>query len=266
VIDHDQLPGETAVDLALGDLPGIALLRRDWDFLFNQLRSTNAVIDYLFRVASLPPRALGEEPVRYYELAAADLATAPSPGDGEWLGQGYEQRSTPQLPQAPAGSDANSANLLLRIIIEDIAVSPLPDDISEAARLQALADIDSLPVGFRTEFGEKLREMLSDVAATDDIKWRFRRLLGNGMVQLIFGACSKEHDQMIVTAAQSYVELRHHQFEQAQGASDERVTLLVLLTPRHDGNRPFDTTMLRLAGSSTLTPQELAPRVQLWDQ
>ncbi|MEW1913628.1 hypothetical protein AB0442_35265 [Kitasatospora sp. NPDC085895] len=266
VVDDDYLPSDTTVDLALGDLPGVALLRRDWDFLFNQLRSTHAVIGYLFRVAPLPPRALGEEPMRYYELAAADLAAAPSPGDGEWLGSGHEHRSTPLLPQAPVGSDARRAHLLLRIILEDIATGPLSDGIGEAARLQALADIDSLPVGFRTELGEKLQEMLADVASVKTIKWRMRRLLDSGMLQLIFGACSRELDDGIAAAAESYVQLRHHQFELAKGASDERVTLLVLLTPRSDGQRPFDSTMLRLTGRSSLTKEELALRVQLWDQ
>lgn len=86
---------------------------------------------------------------------------------------------------------AVGAHLLLRTITEDIALSPLPDGVGEAARLRALSDIDSLPVGLRTEWGEVLTEMMSDVARTpDDLKWRFRRLLGCGAQQLIFGACS----------------------------------------------------------------------------
>ncbi|WP_405466679.1 hypothetical protein OG783_28720 [Streptomyces jietaisiensis] len=38
-----------------GNTPVIALLRRDWEFLFNQLRSTHAVVGYLHRVAASAP-------------------------------------------------------------------------------------------------------------------------------------------------------------------------------------------------------------------
>jgi hypothetical protein len=55
-------------------MPAIALTRRDWDFLFDQLRSTTAVLDYLFRAAAASPVPLGDEPARYYQLAAADAA------------------------------------------------------------------------------------------------------------------------------------------------------------------------------------------------
>lgn len=267
VIDHDQLPEGTVADLAVAGLQGVVLLRRDWDFLFSQLRSTHAVIDYLFRIAHHPPRPLGEEPVRYYGLAADDLAAVPDPADPHWLGSGFEGRSTPQLPQAPVGSDRQSAHALLRVVVEEIATSPLPDNASEAARLQALADLDSLPVGFRSELGDKLWAMLEGVAApTEGLQWHFRRVLDGGAVQLAFGVCSEEYSERVAALAQSYVELRHHQFEQAHGLRDERVTLLVLLTPRHDGERPFDTTMFRLSGRSGLSPQHLAAREDLWDR
>ncbi|NUV82747.1 hypothetical protein [Streptomyces sp. CAI-155] len=58
-------------------MPSIALTRRDRDFLFNQLRSTIAVLDYIYRAAKEPAVPLGEEPVRYYELAATGAETPP---------------------------------------------------------------------------------------------------------------------------------------------------------------------------------------------
>ncbi|MFF1649676.1 hypothetical protein [Streptomyces sp. NPDC058240] len=58
-------------------MPSTALTRRDRDFLFNELRSTTAVLDYLYRAAKEPAVPLGEEAVRYYELAATDAYTPP---------------------------------------------------------------------------------------------------------------------------------------------------------------------------------------------
>jgi hypothetical protein len=51
LLDHPQVPEETQVSLKPIGIPAIALTRRDWDFLFDQLRSTTAVLDYLFRSA-----------------------------------------------------------------------------------------------------------------------------------------------------------------------------------------------------------------------
>jgi hypothetical protein len=69
-------------------MPAIALTRRDWDFLFDQLRSTTAVLNYLFRAAGKASVPLGEEPVRFYELAAADAAAPPKDIDTELVGPG----------------------------------------------------------------------------------------------------------------------------------------------------------------------------------
>ena len=76
VVDHPDPPSGYSPSLS-GSVPVVVLLRRDWEFLFEQLKSTDAVIRYLHRVRRMPPVALGEEPVRYYELAAADTASPP---------------------------------------------------------------------------------------------------------------------------------------------------------------------------------------------
>jgi hypothetical protein len=44
VVDHPDVPDNTMVDKASDDLPTVTLLRRDWEFLFDQLRSTHAVV------------------------------------------------------------------------------------------------------------------------------------------------------------------------------------------------------------------------------
>lgn len=80
IIDHPTPPDHYPLPVLTTRIPIVVLLRRDWEFLFHQLRSSRAVIDYLARVADSAGR-LGAEPERYYELAAADAASAPSPPD-----------------------------------------------------------------------------------------------------------------------------------------------------------------------------------------
>ncbi|MFB6554256.1 hypothetical protein [Streptomyces sp. NPDC056405] len=115
-----------------GNTPVIALLRRDWEFLFNQLRSTHAVVGYLHRVAASAP-VLGGEPERYYELAAADAEAVPGALDPSWTRRGGQPHSVPLLPAAPAGSDDDEAHTMVRIMLE--------------AWQRVLASLDSLPVG-----------------------------------------------------------------------------------------------------------------------
>lgn len=52
LLDHPEVPRETVATLPAIGIPAIALTRRDWDFLFDQLRSTTAVLEYLFRAAT----------------------------------------------------------------------------------------------------------------------------------------------------------------------------------------------------------------------
>lgn len=82
VIDH---PGHEAY---APTTEAVVLLRRDWEFLFEQLKSTYAVVEYLARVHAKPGTIeLGREAIRYYELAAADVGAPP----GRWI-RGSERR------------------------------------------------------------------------------------------------------------------------------------------------------------------------------
>ncbi len=179
LLDHDQVPAGTVPAWDPIGMPALALTRRDWDFLFDQLRSTTAVLDHLFRVADLPPLPLGDEPVRYYELAAADAAAPSIEIDTELVGPGGSRFSAPLLPQAPAGSGETRAHLMVRFILEDISTSMLRQSVTEADRLTVLSDLDRLPVGIREQWGQLLLDMLEDVAEVSDgnVKWRFRQQL-----------------------------------------------------------------------------------------
>ncbi|MGX1676024.1 hypothetical protein [Streptomyces sp. NPDC055400] len=267
LLDHDQVPEDTVATWEPIGMPALALTRRDWDFLFDQLRSTTAVLDYLFRVADEPQIALGHEPVRYYECAAADAAAPPADIDTELVGPGGTLFSTPLLPQVPAESGETRAHLVLRFILEDVATSMLRNWVSENDRLIVLSDLDRLPVGIREEWGQLLLSMLDDVAQVPegDVKWRFRRQLDADATRQTLFSCATRFGEDVQASFASYVMLRHHEVAERTGRPDDLATLGVLLTPNYDGSRPWDTTMIRTHGPSGLTAEEVRDFGQLWN-
>lgn len=265
IIDHPSPPRNMIIGDQSADLPSIALLRRDWEFLFHQLRSTHAVVAYLKRISTQEPLELGEEPVRYYQLAQADEDTPPSNMDPALVGSG-EQVSHPLLPKTPVGHDDHYGSLVMRAMMEDIATSPISDSMTEMDRIKVLSELDQLPVAYRSELGRTLTEMISDVASVDEesIKWRFRRIRSApGVPHLTFGACTR-FDSTIREAFWQWVTLRHYEFGADLEALDSLITIGVLLTPRYDGLRPWDTTMVRIYGDLELTAEEHLAIRKLW--
>jgi hypothetical protein len=268
LLDHPQVPDETVATWQPLGMPAIALTRRDWDFLFDQLRSTTAVLDYLFRAAAEPAVPLGQEPVRYYEFAAADAAASPDEVDTDLVGPGGTLFSAPQLPQAPAGTDGTNAHLMIRIMLEDIALSLLGEALTETNRYTILSDLDRLPVSARAEWGHLLLDMLRDVPQVSDghCKWRFRRMLDDaGTRQLVVGAATR-FDPVVQASFSAYVQLRHHEVTSRTGRAEESSTLGVLLTPRRDGKRPWDTSTVRVHGDLELSEEELSVYREAWNR
>ena len=261
VVDHPAPPDGVIPPVACKSISAVVLLRRDWEFLFEQLKSTHAVVEYLQRVAG-EPIELGDEPVRYHELAAADAQALPetldpSVGDGEVI-------STPLLPLEPVASEDLEAHLMVRGIFEDIATTTLQAS-SEDDRLRTLGELDRLHVGQRAQIGRYLFDALEDVAKVrePEVKWRLRRLAaGPGRAHLAFGTCS-HFSEDLQHAFSAWVQLRHHEHGRATGAAD-MTTVGVLLTPRSDGRRPWDTTTCAVAGDLRLTADQLTAYRQLW--
>ena len=256
VLDHPQLPAtEGIVPDPEGTNRAVVLLRRDWEFLFEQLKSTAAVVSYLDRIAG-DPIPLGNEPVRYYELAQADERAAPGPTNPALFGGRGRQNSAPLLPMKPADA---AAHRMVRLILEDIAVAGMRQ-APEEDRLKVLAELDRLPVAHREETGRFLIQALEQVSRAEpgEIKWSLRQIVGpSESVLLGFGACSSAIDEEIGGAFGAWARLRHYEVQQATGNVDELTTVAVLLTPRHDGRRPWDTTMIALRGDLRLTSDEL---------
>lgn len=269
VLDHPDASQALERVEASRKHPCVVLIRRDWEFLFDQLKSISAVASYLERVAD-EPGDLGEEPVRYYQLAGADAEAAPRELHPALLARGARRFSGPLLPMAPVGSEDRESDLLVRMIFEDVATTPPgPVDgggssFDETDRLKVLAELDGLLVGQRAEIGRFLLDALKVVAETDPeaTEWRLRRIIGESS-HLAFGVCSK-HSEAHQAAFGAWVQLRHHELQEMTGGFEDATTVGVLLTPRHQGRRPWDTTMVAVSGDLGLDDEQLASYREVW--
>ncbi|GAA1382273.1 hypothetical protein [Catellatospora chokoriensis] len=265
VLDHSDPPEGVLPDLPATRLPTVAVLRRDWDFLFDHLRSVSAVVDYFHRVAHEAGQALGTEAVRYFELADADEQAAEQ-GPRPWAQTfGAKQVSHPLLPKRPVSSTDDTGHAVFRIILEDIAEGPFDHD--EADRLRLLGLLDRLAVTERAELGRLLLDSLEEVAAADvGTRWRFRRVIQDeARLQLAFGVCTHFTETHRI-AFSNWAMLRHTDFVDTRVGPDADAvwTVAVLLTPRFDGARPWDTSMNAMQGDLGLTADDLTAIRAQW--
>jgi hypothetical protein len=261
VLDHDSPPPETEIPVSEN---AVAMLRRDWEFLFEQLKSTHAVAQYCARVSG-DPLALGAEPARYYELAHLDSEASPKPLPASMVGLGIHV-SKPLLPFAPVGNDDLEALALVRELMEAVAAHP-PTLTDEAGRLRVLAELDRLPVTNREDVGRFLLDAIDELAqdSSREAQWRSRSIRGRaGGVHLGFVVCSREHSAQLQDVFGLWVRLRHHDMLVARGDVDRLLTVGCLLTPRAGGFESWDTTMAAIQGDPELTPEELAAARELW--
>jgi hypothetical protein len=250
-----------------GDLPVVTLLRRDWEFLFDQLRSVHAVAQYLRRVVDDDdPPPLGQESLRYYQLAQLDEETAPSPMTSALLATGGRPTSVPLLPKTPAGSDDQRAHALYRVLLEDIATTALDDQMQEADRLRVLAELDKLEVASRTSLGQHLIAMLEELAdiPAQHVKVQHRRFFFGQGRQLCFSVASR-FDELVQATFSAWVQLRHHDLQAQTGEIEESITVAVLLTPRPDGGRRWDTTMVAVHGDLGLAEEQVTTWRRVFD-
>lgn len=257
VLDHPAPPDDL---IPQGE--AVVILRRDWEFLFDQLQSTVAVVDYLHRVAALDRVALGMEPVRYYELAQADASADPGSGNDAFADLFQRTESAPTLPLTPA----QPANLV-RWILEDVADVPIGDhdDAWARHRLDMLAAIDSAPILTRELMADAILRWLAEVqkAPSEAVWWRFRHYLYFGRVHLIVGVTNQNREEMR-EAFGHLVRLRHVERGERSKVDAELKTVGVLLQPGHDGRRPWDTTAAMVKGIVTLGAEERAISERLW--
>jgi hypothetical protein len=260
--DHLVLTVDAEAD---GAAPMVPILRRDWDFLFDHLRSTSSVVDYLFRVGAESTHELGHEPARYFELAQEDEISARRDPASWAAALGQRAASYPLLPTTPPDHADAQGHSMYRLILEEVAVAALTEGDDERRRVLAL--LDRYPVADRTELGRLLLDHLDDVStAPDSTMWRFRRvILDQGGLHLAFGTCST-FSELHKEAFRQYAMLRHHDLCLAgpPDSSDELLTIAVLLTPRYDNHRLWATTLYGLKGDLGLSPEDIEPMRVLW--
>jgi hypothetical protein len=260
VIDHPAPPPGFTPPRPESSLPSVVVLRREWEFLFDHLRSTRAVLDYLVRAAQTPLE-LGLEVTRYHEYALADLATEPSPRspDLDYAGEAIVD-STPRAPLHPAGHDDSRAHLLLRVIMEDIAATPLPSTSGEVDRLWALGELDGLPVASRTELGHAMLEFMDRIAALsgEGFFTETRTVLPNPgefcpMVFMVASESSEEARQALFLKTQ----LTHYDYYAATAISDG-TTVGIMLAPSSHPSRIWDTSLSAAQGDQGHSPENIA--------
>lgn len=259
IIDHPSPPMGITPDLSKAKQPAVVMLRRDWEFLFDQLKSTYAVAQYLERVAG-EEHELGLESARYYDLAQEDAVASPDDFP-EALLAGGTVLSAPLLPLAPAGTEDREAHLILRTLLEDIAVTRL-QTASEVDRLRILAELDRLPVAQRAVVGRRVlaaMEHSKDDAAQPGLVWRMSSVRGfGGRVHLGVGTCSQPYTSPnVADGLRLWTQLRHHDVLRAAEVADELTTVAVLVTPRNDGVRPWDTSVAAVSGPVSFDSSDL---------
>jgi hypothetical protein len=241
------------------------MLRRDWEFLFDQLKSTSAVVDYCVRVAN-EPNEIGTEPARYYQLAQADHDAPQEAIDSRLVVPGHPVLSTPKLPLAPAASDDLGAHQMVRTVLEHIALTRVMR-AKEEDMLSILAELDRLPVGSRAVFGRFLIDAIFEAKNSSDerIMWRYKSLRGNrGQAHLAFAACNRAFSEEIEGAFHMWVRLRHHEVVSVTEDIENLVTAGVLLTPRNEKARPWDTTVAAVSGDMGFSPADVESLRELW--
>ena len=136
----------------------------------------SAVVDYLHRITDEPPVAIGDEPVRYFELAHADEHAPPTAP--AWIEQtGATRTPRPILPKAPASAKDASGHVIFRVLLEDIAESEFTGE--EQYRLEILARLDRFSVAERANLGRLLVERLEAAANVEagTTTWQHRLVI-----------------------------------------------------------------------------------------
>jgi hypothetical protein len=260
VIDHPDPPPTGVIPAPDPKGPSVVLTRRDWEFLWDQLRSATAIVDYIHRVAEEEPLELGAESNRYLELAEKDAQSPPGQLP-DWIpGTGAVHTSVPLLPHDPAASTDRFGHAIFQRILEDIADTDFTGD--EADRITLLSHIDRVAVGARAELGRLLLRRLTKCAeaAPDGHRMEHRILyIDEGSLQVTFTTMSQltDYHQEIY---RSWLLLRRQDFLERSGALGPVYpwTVGVLLTPRADGLRPWDTTTISTNGPPAYDAAEYA--------
>lgn len=245
VLDHPNPPdGVTPAPDPKG--PSVVILRRDWEFLWDQLRSATAVVEYMHRVATEEPLELGAETHRYFDLAERDANAAPNKVPRWMTALGARSMHLPTLPREPASAADEVGHAVFQRILEDVAETDFTGD--ESQRLHGLALIDRVAVAERASLGRVLLQRLGQCASVDRGEHRVEHrvmFIDKGSLHLTFTTMT-QLTGYYQNLYQTWLLHRRQTFllkGKAKGP-DLPWTVGVLLTPRQDARRPWDTTVI----------------------
>lgn len=264
IIDHPDLPPGYKADTDAEGVPVTVLSRRDWDFLFDQLKSTVAVCDYLDRSES-KSRVLDEETVHYFALANADAETTaanprPAPEFGTLV-------SEPALPLEPVGAADLRPFQVMRGLLEDVGLTRLRRR-GEFERIELLTHLDSLSVESRRLFGEFVIDNSDAVLKGDMDGASFRQRFtfdDDRLFQFGLMISSKGLDEGVDEFFQAWLEMRHLEHQESLGSSAV-TTVGLLLTPRTSPARPYDTSVVVLDGELNLSTERMKVVREIWGE
>lgn len=247
--------------------PCVVLTRQDWEFLWAQLRSSTAIVDYVHRVAEEAPIELGAETNRYFDLADRDWAAPPNPVP-DWVDSaGGESSHLPTLPKDPADSADELGHEVFQRILEDIAATQFTGD--ETRRVQVLSLVDQVAVAARADLGRLLLRRMIKCASAAEHEFRLEHRLmyvNDGELHLSFTTMT------LLTGYQrhlfqTWVLHRRQRFLDASKAQGPvwPWTVGVLLTPRFSAGRLWDTTTIATNGPPHFDEAEYGRLAKVYD-
>ena len=264
IVEHENIPeGFTPNRL---NQKGIILTRADWEFLWEQLRSTVEVLKYIERIGQLPPIPLGQESVRYYQAASLDAETEPEPLPPEWVALGGTRMNGPSLPMAPAGQVIE--HYVIRQIMEDLARGNIPTDLDANKLLRAYSALDGISVSQRDQMGSDLLASFSAGLENHDRHQIWSRIILSRIpdtptpqvVLMAYNHTDEAFNLMLLTAK---VELAHDNWLRSGVHNSHNLTVGILLTPSFTPPKPWDVMMVALETRSLLTDEERALRIEI---
>jgi hypothetical protein len=136
--------------------------------------------------------------------------------------------------------------------------------------LHLLALLDRFSVSERATLGRLLLKHLENARNTPPgtTTWNTRRVIQDkGQLHLAFSVCNQFTD-LHAEAFRQWAMIRHHEFTELDTTStgSPLQTVAILLTPRYDGYRPWDTTMVTITGELDMTEEEIEGIRKYWNR
>lgn len=218
---------------ASGQVPLLAMSRRDWELVLHELRSAAAVVRYLAWCAQPGPVV---PPAHYTWLMVVSkrhprLPVADRP-----------------LPEKPLLTDDLPGHAVIGRLLEYVAAAPLPETAGATVRHRLLSLIDEFPVGSRAELGRWTATVLRTGETARVRTFRFADGIPQYVVSVLPRSAEAFHD---------VVRLRHQQARERAAEPSAVVTFGFALSPEETGTLLI-AQFTCLQGPADLTAEELA--------